>query len=153
TVEAKRPERCDGLFGLRYLVRPAVHEAYAAFERSVRKGRPQRLADHLARCALGVVAGLWPKGDPASGELGRPGRALAGAAGALLAIRLCAPAGNLCARLGAVGARTLGRELGGHHLMKEGDVDEGAEVLGVQLDDPHELTGVIASLHQQVGLS
>src|SRR5271154_6196992 len=72
--------------------------------------------------------------DPAAGELRRTGRALAGAAGALLAIRLPAAAAGLSAGFGRMRALAGRRPLGRHHPMHQRDVGRRVEQLGRQLD-------------------
>ena len=79
----------------------------------VGEGAAQGGGLHLLRRPLGVVARLRAVDDATAGELRRAGRALAGPAGALLAVRLAATTADLAAGLGACacpgGRRPAGR--------------------------------------------
>src|SRR5215204_1977200 len=61
--------------------------------------------------------------DATAGELRRAGRALAGAAGALLLVGLAATAADVAAGLGGVRALAGGGLLGHHDLVDQRDVD------------------------------
>ena len=69
-----------------------------------------------------------------TGELRSAGRALAGAAGALLLVGLAATAANLAAGLGGVRALTGGGLLRDDDLVDQRDVDLGVEDVGGQVD-------------------
>ena len=60
--------------------------------------------------------------------------ALAGAAGALLAVRLPAAAADLAAGLGVVRAGPAAGQLGRHDLVQDGRVDRRGEELIAELD-------------------
>src|SRR3712207_3597109 len=85
-------------------------------------------------CALAVVARHRAVDDATAGELRRAGRALAGAARALLAVRLLAAAGDLAAGLRLVRALARRRELRDDDLVHQRDVGRDVEDLGGQLD-------------------
>src|SRR5690606_41791402 len=68
-----------------------------------------------------------------AGELRRAGRALAGATGALLAVRLLAAAGHHPARLGRMRALASRSALRHDHLVDERDVRRDVEHLGGEL--------------------
>src|SRR5690625_5744637 len=69
----------------------------AAITRPVGEGTAQGGGLHLLRCALGIVARLRAMYHATTNELGGADRALACAAGALLAPRLTATTGNIAA--------------------------------------------------------
>ena len=94
----------------------------------------EREALHLARQALLVRARVRPEDDAAAAVVRRVRRALPGAAGALLAVRLRAAAADLAAGLGVVRAGPPAGELGGHDLVEDGGVDRGREQLVAELD-------------------
>src|SRR5207237_8773587 len=71
---------------------------------------------HLARQPLLVRARMRPEDRPAAPVVGRGTRALAGAARALLAVRLLAAAANLAAGTGGVGAHPADGQLARHRL-------------------------------------
>ena len=81
-----------------------------------------------------VVARLRAVDDATAGELRRAGRALAGAAGALLLVRLAATAADLAAGLGGVRALAGGGQLGHDDLVDQRDVGLDVEDLGGQVD-------------------
>src|SRR5829696_941660 len=76
----------------------------------------------------------------AAAELRRPYRALPGAPGALLAVRLATAAADLAPGLRVVGALPRGGELGHDHLVDQRDVDLNVEHLGGQLHAAGALT-------------
>src|SRR5206468_2048478 len=88
-----------------------------------------------------VVAGRRAVDHATADVLRRAGRALAGAAGALLAERLAATASHLAAGLGVVGALARRGELGDDDLVHQRDVDLDLEHLCRQLDGPDLLAG------------
>ena len=94
----------------------------------------QRQALHLARQPLLVRARVRPEDDAAATVVRRVGRALAGAAGALLAVRLAAAATDLAAGLGVVRAGPPAGQLGGHDLVEDGGIDRRGEQLVAELD-------------------
>src|SRR5204863_647726 len=94
----------------------------------------ERETNHFLGCPLRVVARLGAVRDAPAPPLRRADRALAGAAGALLAPRLGAATLDLGAGLGAVRAGPLGRELRGDHLVHHRDVGLDAEDLLGQVD-------------------
>src|SRR6188508_807100 len=71
--------------------------------------------------------------DATASELRCTGRALTGAAGALLAVGLAATAAHLATRLRRMRALTSGRELGHHDLVDQRDVRLHVEDLGGQV--------------------
>ncbi|SKV94431.1 Uncharacterised protein [Mycobacteroides abscessus subsp. abscessus] len=90
--------------------------------------------DHLLGGPLAVVTRLRAVDDATTGELRCAGRALAGASGSLLPVRLLATTGHQATRLGGVGALTACGQLSGHHLVQQRDVGWGVEQFGRQLD-------------------
>src|SRR4029077_1110243 len=72
--------------------------------------------------------------DATAGELRSAGRALTGAAGALLLVGLAATTADLAAALGGVRALAGGRLLGHHDLVDQRDVDLGVEDFGGEVD-------------------
>src|SRR5690606_15364138 len=97
--------------------------------------------DHLLRGPLAVVARLGAVDGATAGELRCTGRTLTRTAGALLAVRLLAAAGDLAAGLGRVRALTLRGQLRGDHLVHQRDVGLDVEQLGRQLDRTVRLAG------------
>jgi hypothetical protein len=89
--------------------------------------RPQRGAPRLAVDLDVEAARAGWEGDAAARELRRADRALAGAAGALLAPRLRAAAGHESAALRCAGALTVRVQLGAHGLVHERCLHLGAE--------------------------
>src|SRR5690606_11763184 len=89
--------------------------------------------------ALVVVARLGAVDRAAADELRRAGRALAGAAGALLLVGLAATAADLAATLGRVRALASGGLLRDDDLVDQRHVDRDVEDLGgqVHLDGLH----------------
>ena len=81
---------------------------------------------------------MRPEHDAAAGEVRRAARALAGAAGALLALRLLAAAAHLAAGLGVVRADPAARELGRDHLVEDGGVDGRGEQVSASSTVPIE---------------
>ena len=79
--------------------------------------------------------------DATAGELRRAGRALTGAAGALLPVRLLAAAADLAAGLRGVRALAGGGELGHDDLVDQRHVGLDVEDLGGQLDRAVGLAG------------
>ena len=98
-------------------------------ERSAKGG-----GDHLLGRALGVAARLRAVDDATTGELRRAGRALPGAAGALLLVGLAATAADVATALGGGGALAGGRLLRDHDLVDQRDVDLGVEDLRREVD-------------------
>ncbi len=82
--------------------------------------------------------------------VGRPPRALASVAGALLAVRLLAAAGDFGARAGIVRALASVGLLGDHRLMDDGLVGRDAEHTVVEIDAAQHFAGEIddVGLHQ-----
>ena len=120
-----------------------VHAAVAG---PVGQGAAQGGRLHLLRRPLVVRARLRAVDDATAGELRRAGRALAGAAGALLLVGLAATAADLAAGLGGVGALAGGGQLGDDDLVDQRDVDLDVEDLGRQLDR----AGLLAGRRQDV---
>src|SRR6185503_3468817 len=89
---------------------------------------------HLARQPLLVRARVRPEHGATAAVVRRGARALAGAARALLAVRLLAAAADLAARLGVVGADPPAGELGRDDLVQDRLVHRRAEEPVVQLD-------------------
>ena len=106
----------------------------AAVAGPVGQGAAQGGGLHLLGGALLVVARRRAVHDATTGELRRAGRALTGAAGALLLVRLAATTADLAAGLGAVRALAGRGELGHDDLVDQRDVDLDVEDLGGQLD-------------------
>ncbi len=102
--------------------------------------------DHLLRGPLRVVARHGTVHDATAGELRRTGRALTGAAGALLAVRLLAATADLGTSLGLVGALTGRSELRHDDLVHQRNADLRVEDLGRQL----EAAGLVARGRQDV---
>src|SRR6185503_16017115 len=94
----------------------------------------QRGAALLAVDLEGVVARRGPEDDAAAGEVRRADRALAGAAGALLAPRLRAAAADVAARLRRGRALPAGVELRADRLVDERAVEARAERRVVEVD-------------------
>ena len=100
----------------------------------VGEGTAQGGGLHLLGGALVVAARLRAVDDATAGELRRAGRALAGAAGALLLVGLAATAAHLAAGLGGVRALTRSGLLGDDDLVDQRDVDLDVEDLGGEVD-------------------
>ena len=98
---------------------------------------------HLARQPLLVRARVRPEDGAATAVVRCAARALAGAAGALLAVRLGATAADLAAGLGVVGARPARGQLGGHDLVEHGGVDRGREELIAEVHAADGLAGPV----------
>ena len=107
----------------------AVDDANGVVVELGRQGADEGETLHLAGQALHVAARVRPEDHAAASELRRSDRALTGAAGPLLAIRLLAAAGDLAARLGVVSAEVAAGQLGSHHLVEHGRVDRRGEEL------------------------
>src|SRR5699024_8373982 len=94
----------------------------------VGEGAAQSRGLHLLRGPLAVVPRHRTVHDATAGELRGADRALTGAAGALLAVRLAAAAGDLGAGLGLVRALAGSGQLGHHDLVDQrhvgGDVED-----------------------------
>ena len=99
----------------------------------VGEGTAQGGGLHLLGGPLGVVTRLRAVDDATAGELRGAGRALTGAAGALLAVGLAATTADLAAGLGGVRALTRGSQLGHDDLVDQRDVDLDVEDLGGQV--------------------
>ncbi len=102
--------------------------------------------DHLLRGPLRVVTRHGTVHDATAGELRRTGRALTGAAGALLAVRLAAATADLATSLGLVGALTGRSELRHDDLVHQRNADLRVEDLGRQL----QAAGLVARGRQDV---
>ena len=111
----------------------STHE-HLALGGAVGERRAQREADHLLGRALAVVARLRAVGHTTAAPVRRADRALAGAAGALLAPRLRATTADLGPGLRAVRARPGGGELRGDDLVHDRDVRLDAEQLVGHVD-------------------
>ena len=111
--------------------------------------RAQREPHHLLGRALRVVARLGAVRHTTAAPLRRADRTLTGPAGALLAPRLGAAAAHLGARLGAVRAGALGRELRGDDLVHHRDVRLDAEDVVGQLDGV--AVAAVGRLHRERG--
>jgi len=98
---------------------------------------------HAARQALLVGARVRPEDRAAAAIVRRSDAALAGATGALLAIRLLAATGDFAAGLRRVRADALRSELGGHDLVEDGNVHRRVEELGIELDVAERLAGLV----------
>ena len=113
-------------------------ERSMTLDRLVAELRGQRAAERqrASSCAAGAARRTADaaRNDAAAAVVRCAERALAGAAGALLAIRLLAAAGDLAAGLRVVRARPAAGELGGHDLVEHGRVDRRREQLIVELD-------------------
>ena len=96
--------------------------------------RAQRQLHHLLRGLLAVAARFGAEGHAAARPLGRPARALAGTARALLPPRLLATAAHLGPGLRALRAGPGGGQLRRHHLVQHGHVGLDAEDGVVELD-------------------
>ena len=112
----------------------AVDDVHAAVAGPVGQGTAQGGGLHLLGGALAVVARRRAVDDATAGELRRADRALTGAAGALLLVRLAAAAADLAAGLGVVRALPGRGQLGHDDLVDQRDVDLDVEDLGGQLD-------------------
>ena len=108
-----------------------VHPAVAG---PVGEGATQGGGLHLLRGPLAVVARHGAVHDATAGELRRADRALTGATGALLLVRLLAAAGDLAAGLRLVRALAGGGELGHDDLVHQRDVRLHVEDVAGQLD-------------------
>src|SRR5262249_28029670 len=124
-----------------------LHNVDTPLAGPVGQGAPQRGGLHLLVDPLRVVARLWAVHHAAAGELGCADRALPGATGALLLVRLPATAGDLAAGLGLVRALARGRELGDHDLVHQRDVGLRVEDVGRQLDTARRLAVDPANVH------
>src|SRR4029434_4315292 len=93
----------------------------------------QRRCDHLLGRALGVAAWQRSVHDAAADELGRPSRAMTGAAGALLSVGLAATTAYLATTFGVMSPLARCRQLRGDNLMDKRDVRRHVEELGRQL--------------------
>src|SRR5690606_465020 len=109
-------------------------------------------ADHLLRGPLAVVTRLRAVHGATTGELRRAGRALTGAAGALLPVRLLATTADFTAGLGGVRALTRGRELGDDDLVHQRDVGGRVEDLRGEFDGAVGLATQFLDRQGQVGL-
>src|SRR5262249_43478256 len=111
----------------RLVERGLVHDG----QRPLRGVRAERSAERRAiRLAVhlhGVAARLWREGDAAPGPLRRAGRARTRAAGALLAPRLPAAAGDEPAALGRLRPGAPRVQLGANGLVDEVRLHVGAE--------------------------
>ena len=106
---------------------PLVDDEHLALGGAVGQRRAQREPDHLLGSALAVVARLRAVRHTTTTPVRRADRALAGAAGALLAPRLRATAADLGPGLRAVRAGAGGRELRGDDLVHHRGVGLDAE--------------------------
>ena len=114
--------------------RPGLDDVDAAVAGPVRERAAQGGGLHLLGGALVVAARLRAVDDATAGELRRAGRALTGAAGALLLVGLAATTADLAAGLGGVGALAGGGLLGHDDLVDQRDVDLRVEDLGGEVD-------------------
>ena len=128
TVGQQRAQERLGTLGRRRLSGDQFgHRVDPLVAGPIAQSAAQCCGDHLLRGPLAVVARLGAVHDTATLELRCAGRALTCAAGALLAIRLLAAAGDLTTTLGRMGALPCRRQLRGHHLVHECDVRFGVE--------------------------
>ena len=107
---------------------------------------------HLRRHVLTVVARVRAEDDAAVPPVRRAGRALARAAGALLAVRLLAAAGDLAARLRVGRALPLVRLVPDYGLVHQPDVGLDAEDLVQQLDGVNDLSGHVVDVNSHLSL-
>ena len=107
---------------------------HAIVARPVGQGAAQSGRLHLLGRALLVGARLRAVDDAAAGELRGTGRTLAGAAGALLPVRLLAAATDLATGLRRRGALAGRGQLAHDDLVDQRDVQRDIEDLGRQLD-------------------
>ena len=112
----------------------ALDHVHPAVRGPVRQRAAQRGGLHLLRRALGVTARLRAVDDATAGELRRAGRALTGAAGALLPVRLLAATADLAAGLGRVRALPRRGELATTTWWISGMLTLDVEDLGGQFD-------------------
>src|SRR5690606_28084052 len=117
----------------RVTVDQAGDHVHAAGAGTVGQGATQRGGLHLLGRALAVVARHGAVHDAAAGELRRTHRALPGAAGALLAVRLAAAPADLAARLRGVRALPGRRQLCHDDLVDQRHVGLDVEHLGRKL--------------------
>src|SRR4051794_12710030 len=110
-AQPERRERLDRVLGARDVERPLVDHEHLALGRAVGQRGAKGEADHLLRGALRVAPRLRAVRHAAATPVRRADRALAGAAGALLAPRLRTTTGHFGPRLGALRPRPGGREL------------------------------------------
>ena len=140
TLDAEGGEGGLGVLGLRSGEVPTIDDDDAALAGPVRQRRAQGGLDHLLGGPLRVVTRLGPEGDATTGVVGGVGRALAGVAGALLAVRLGAAAADLAAGLRRLRAGSPAGQLGRDDLVHQRDVGLHAEDRVVELD----VAGVLA---------
>src|SRR5690606_21520188 len=130
-------EACEGrergLRRRRLAETEALDDVHATGAGAVRERTAQRGSLHLLGGALAVVARHGAVHDAAARELRGAHRALTGAAGALLAVRLAATTTDLATRLDRVGALARRGELRHDDLVDEGDVGLDVEELAGQL--------------------
>ena len=138
----ERVEVADQLARLGRVEAQLVDDADRAVVELGRQRAVQREALHALGQALLVAARMRPEDHATARVVRRAARALAGAAGALLAIRLGAAAADLAARLGVVRAGPAAGELRGHGLVHDGLVDRRSEQRLRQIDRAQLLAGL-----------
>src|SRR5690606_1325961 len=106
-----------GLGRRRVAAHERLHDVEPTVAGPIGEGATQRGGLHLLGGAAVVRTRRRAVDDATAGVLRRTDRALAGAAGALLAVRLLAAASDLATRLDVVRALTGGGELGGDDLV------------------------------------
>ena len=135
TVAGQAGQRCDGVLGRRLVAtEQRLHHVDAAGAGPVGEGAAQGGGLHLLGRALVVVTRLRAVDDATAGELRCAGRALAGAAGALLLVGLAATAANLAAGLGRVRALASSGLLADDDLVDQRDVGLDVEDLGGEIN-------------------
>ena len=142
-VGGQRPQHARELAGLDRLEPEAVDDLELLVDELGRQRTAQGEALHLARQALLVGARVRPEHHAAAAVVRRGDGALAGAAGALLAVRLLATAADLAAGLGVVRAGPPGGQLRGHDLVQHGGIHRGREELIAELDVADGLAGPV----------
>ncbi len=134
TRRIQRGEVADQLVRLGRIEAQIVNHAQRAVAELGSQRAVQREALHALGQALLVAARVGPEDDAAAGVVGRAARSLAGAPGALLAVRLGAATGHLTAGERVVGTRPPAGQLGGHRLVHDSLIDRRREERLGQLD-------------------
>ena len=146
---AGEAERLEGAAGVAWSWAPGSPSARRRRpcpRRPGRRGPSAGRRHHLLGRALGVAAGLGPDGHATATPVRRPGGALAGPAGALLAPRLAPATADLGPGEGAVVAGADAGQLGGDHLVHHRDVRRDAEDVVVELGGAHGAAGRVADV-------
>ena len=128
-------QRGEGVLGRRHVTaHQRLDHVHAVVAGPVGEGATQSGGLHLLGGALVVAARVRSVDHATAGELRCPGRALTGAAGALLLVGLAATTADVAAGLGGGGALAGGGLLGHDDLVHQRDVHRGVEDLGRQVD-------------------